>query len=375
MQVKTYNGKSPAHCLIRVKAELGPDAVILSNKTVTKNGKRITEVMAAVEDSSVTTEPAGALGRPTAMDRHGDPMSKDAFLSGALDAASPLSREWEQIKDCLLQFMRSQRDPQRLAPTQRVAMEYLEREGVDEKVLSSIYAELAADPTRSVLPILEALATAKPLEKDAWNTKLHAFAGPGGAGKTSALVRWALREKKQRPDARILLASADGGRGQGRMILRHYAELASLAFREVATKEDFAMLVAESLDFDLILIDLPGMAREEDLTDYLSQMGMHQTAELAVHLVLSPHFGPKQYDAFMAKYRCDKLASIIWTKLDEACTFGPMLNLACATGLPFSALSYGSGLRNSMAPADKEMVWRLLFKHQLPGVRARQGAN
>ncbi len=362
MQVKTYHGKTPAHCLIKVKAELGSDAVILSNKTVVRDGNRVAQIMAAIEDNQAT-------------DKTHAPLSKDAFLDQSLDNSSELSREWGQIKDCLMQFMRTKRDPARLAPSQRIAMEYLEREGVDEKVLHKIYLELAEDGCRSVLPILESLTSAKPLLRSAWNGKLHAFTGPSGAGKTSALIRWALKEKKDHPDARILVASADSGRGQGRMVLRHYSELATLAFRELASREDFALLVAESRDFDLILIDLPSLSHDEKLDQRLKEYGMSQTAELSVHLVLSPHYGPSQFESFMSKYSSNKLASIVWTKLDEACTFGPMLNLACATGLPVSALSYGAALRNSMVPAEAEMIWRLLFKHQLPGARTWQGAN
>ena len=227
MQVKTYCDKTSAHCLTRIKAELGPDAIILSNKTINKNGTRMIEVMAAIEDEA---KPQNAQSPKT---------SKDDFLTGALDSVSPLTHEWEEIKGCLLQFMRSQRTPEKLAPPQRVAMEYLEREGVDEKVLTRIYAELCEDSKRSILPILEGLAKAKPLEKKAWQNKLHAFAGPGGVGKTSVMIRWALREKKENPNIRIALACADSGRGQGRLILRHYADIASLAFREVVSKEDF----------------------------------------------------------------------------------------------------------------------------------------
>jgi flagellar biosynthesis protein FlhF len=37
------------------------------------------------------------------------------------------------------------------------------------------------------------------------------------------------------------------------------------------------------------------------------------------------------------------------------------------TGLPVSALSFGPGLGNSLAPARENMLWRLLFKRELPG--------
>ncbi|MGE4505553.1 MAG: flagellar biosynthesis protein FlhF [Desulfovibrionaceae bacterium] len=366
MQVKTYQGKTPAHCLHQVKLELGSEAVILSSKTVTRNGRRMTEVMAAVEEPAARVRGEASPA--------GTPQSKDAFLSESLQASSALSHEWAQIKDCLMEFMRTKRDPARLSPTQRVAMEYLEREGVEEKVLVKVYADLAENPSRSVLPVLEALCRALPLERGSFEGKMHVFLGPSGAGKTSALIRWALREKKADPKARICVASADGGRGQGRLVLRHYAELGSLAFRELATPEDAALLVAESREFDLVLIDLPGLDAGETAAARLAELGLDGVSNLAAHLVLSPHYGSKQYDAYLAAYACDKLTSIIWTKLDEACTFGPMLNVACATGLPVSALSYGSGLRNTMVSARTEMVWRLLFKHQLPGESARQGA-
>jgi flagellar biosynthesis protein FlhF len=68
----------------------------------------------------------------------------------------------------------------------------------------------------------------------------------------------------------------------------------------------------------------------------------------------------------MDKYKSEQLASVIWTKLDEACTFGSILNLAFAGGLPVSALSYGPGLKNSISPASEEMIWRLLFMRRLP---------
>ena len=89
--------------------------------------------------------------------------------------------------------------------------------------------------------------------------------------------------------------------------------------------------------------------------------------DMAVHLVLAPYFCPRQYQAFAQQYASGKLKSIVWTKLDEACTFGAMVNMAHAARLPISALSYGPGLKNSITPAKSEAVWRLLFKRQLPG--------
>ena len=49
MQVKTFSGASSQEVLAQIKAELGADAVILSNRTYRKNGELCHEIMAGVE--------------------------------------------------------------------------------------------------------------------------------------------------------------------------------------------------------------------------------------------------------------------------------------------------------------------------------------
>ena len=62
--------------------------------------------------------------------------------------------------------------------------------------------------------------------------------------------------------------------------------------------------------------------------------------------------------------------SLVWTKLDEAVSFGSIVNVACAAGLPVSALSFGAELKESLAPATEPLIWRLIFKRQIPGQAA-----
>jgi flagellar biosynthesis protein FlhF len=86
----------------------------------------------------------------------------------------------------------------------------------------------------------------------------------------------------------------------------------------------------------------------------------------AVHLALPPHYGALQLRTILGRYRTPHAGSIVWTKLDEAEHYGQIVNVGLATGLPESALSYGPGLGNSLAPAQSVMLWRLLFKRELP---------
>ncbi len=350
MRMKTFKAANSTAAFAKVKAELGKDAVILSNKTVTENGCKCCEIVAAVESTPTTYT------RPT----------KEGVVEDALQNGIGWQREWSQIKGHIMALMKPQIDLDSLSPKQKLAMEYMEREEVDEKTLTHIFCALREDPNCSIINVLNAMVNAVSFESKNWSGKFHAFAGPGGVGKTSSLIRLALREKRKNPKSRVCLATADGGRGKGRLVLKHYAELSGLAFREIITKDDFEILLNESNNFDMVFIDLPGLPGKTLLEEWTTLYGMHKCSDLSIHLVLNPYYSPTQFERFIEKYKSEQLASVIWTKLDEACTFGSILNMAFANGLPVSALSYGSGLKNSIAPATKEMIWRLLFMRKLP---------
>ncbi len=355
MQMKTFRAATSTAAFEKIKAELGKDAVILSNKTITENGSKCCEIVAAIDHFT---------GTPNIATKS---MTKNSVVEDALQNSVGWQREWSQIKGQIMALMKPQIDLDRLSPKQKLAMEYLEREDVDDKVMAKLFCELRENRECSIVPALEAMTRTVPFSAKQWTNIFHAFAGPGGVGKTSSLVRLALREKKANPKMRICLATADGGRGKGRLVLKHYAELSGLAFREIITREDFTLLEKEAAQFDMILIDLPGLPGTTNLEEWTALYGLTSCRDLSIHLVLNPYYSTAQFERFIEKYKSEQLASVIWTKLDEACTFGAILNMAFASGLPVSALSYGSGLKNSIAPATNEMLWRLLFMRKLPG--------
>lgn len=354
MRMKTYRAATSTAAFAKVKADLGEEAVILSNNTITENGSKCCEIVAAIDSMPTTTSTKSK------------PMSKNDVVEDALEATVGWQREWSQIKGQIMQLMKPQMDFDTLSPKQKRAMEYLEREDVGQDVLAKIFCGLRGDGAMSIVNVLNNLVSVNPFSVNNTSKTFHAFAGPGGAGKTSSLVRLALKEKKANPKARICLATADGGRGKGRLVLKHYAELSGLAFREIITRDDFLMLQAEANQFDMILIDLPGLPGQATLEEWTALYGLAGCDNLDIHLVLNPFYSSKQLERFIEKYQSEQLASVIWTKLDEACTFGTILNMAFASGLPVSALSYGSGLKNSIAKSTKEMIWRLLFMRKLP---------
>ena len=347
MQVKTFTGATSQEILARIKVEMGPDAVILGNRTYRKNGVVCHEITAGLE-------------RP-----------KTDSASGASAPAGwgEWHRDWMQLKDQIFALMKPAIQLERLTPRQRVALEYLQREGVSDSVAVDLYKRLLAEPGASVLECLCDMVPVKTWGTEHWRQRIHLMAGPFGLGKTTTALRFALHLRRNDPEARIAFINADCLRGNGRLILRHWAELSNFTYMEAPDKAAMELALAATREARAIFIDVPGLDRNGNLAHWRADMGL-DTVEAATHLTLSPFFDALQTQAFLQRYKFEGPGSLVWTKLDEAVSFGNIVNVACAAGLPVSALSFGAELKESLAPATEPLVWRLIFKRQLPGQAA-----
>jgi len=349
MQVKTFQAKDAKSALNLVKAELGSDAVILSSQKRTEGGRSWCEITAALDGSA-----------PCAGD-----VCPDAPM-GPAPGWGEWHREWDQIRTHMMTLMRPQLDFSSLTPRQRQPLEHLETEGVGEGAIMALLAELKKNNDASILGPLGKLVAARPFGPGEWRERIHAVAGPSGSGRTSALLRLALSHRQQAPRSQVLIIDATGSRNRGGDTLKRYTELSGMHYKAVESARQLAELLADRSRYDKVFIDLPTATAEMSLDAHLKLMGLSARDDIAVHLTLSPLYSPAQLKEYLRRHKSPKSQSIIWTKLDEACNYGDIVNAAFATGLPTSALSFGTGLRGTLVPSQAVMLWKLLFKKELP---------
>jgi flagellar biosynthesis protein FlhF len=140
---------------------------------------------------------------------------------------------------------------------------------------------------------------------------------------------------------------------------------------DVRSADDWRTLLRESQQFEKIFIDLPGLSREKNLEDWFTAKGFEMPEDAAVHLVLSPHYSSTCLQRFAKHFHVPSLASVVWTKLDEAESYGSMINLGYVTNLPVSALCYGPSLSACLAAAENQLLWKMIFTHRLPDKRRK----
>ncbi|MDR0466427.1 MAG: flagellar biosynthesis protein FlhF [Deltaproteobacteria bacterium] len=350
MQVKSFTGTSTQEVLAQIRAEMGPDAVILSNRSFKKGGLRCHEVTAGIER-------VGA-GRGVHESAHGMPSGWTEW-----------HKDWMQIKSHLYALMKPSLNMEQLSPRQRVALEHLQREGVADEVLHELHRRLMAELGLSVLEPLEAMMPVRPWSRKAWEERVHILAGPFGGGKSTSALRMALLLHKEDPDLNIAFINADCVRGTGRLVLRHWAELSSFAYHEAPDAVGMRRAMNACAEADFIFVDMPGLERSVTLMQHLAALSLDSIGA-ATHLALPPHCTPLQTTAFLARYKGTTNSTLVWTKLDEAINYGAVLNVGHMSGIPVSALSYGPGLRDTLSAAAASQLWRLVFKRQLPGEKS-----
>lgn len=354
MQVKTFTGTSSQEVLAQIKAEMGSDAVILSNRTYRKNGEFFHEIMAGLDRPSaqptVPTAQAPAASAPV-------PSPEQNW--------GEWYRDWTRIRDQIYALMKPAMRQENLTARQRVALDYLQREGISDSAAIDLYNMLASRPSASVLESLASIVPVKSWGIKEWTQKMHLFAGSFGSGKTTTALRFALQIRQEQPDMQIAFINADCLRGNGRLILRHWAELSDFSYLEAADAEQFRRAMDLATEADIIFVDLPGLALNDNLEVWLDNMDL-DVSEAATHLTLCPFFSSIQINTLLKRYHNRSEMSIVWTKLDEAATYGALISVAHETSYPISAISYGSELKESLSPATEPMIWRLIFKRQLP---------
>lgn len=387
MQVRTFSARGMSAVLGMIREELGPDAVILD----TQEEDGVVTMTVALEDASAQqAQPevaaTGARAAQAYVSR-GRAAPVQAPESGqdmpGEDSAGNTSpppfgwqkwhEEWSSIKTHLLALMKPALKLDILPPRQRLAIEYLQREGVEDQAMLELFQRLQNDPNSSILGPLAEMVPLRPWNEHSWPQRIQVIAGPFGAGKTSVAIRMALSLRRTSPACRICLVNADATRGNGRLLLRHYCDLSDMAYKEASTTLELvaALNAAKKEGFDKIVVDLPGLSRGRRLATLLADAGLAERTgetmdDVAVHLTLPPHYGTLQLSGILERYRTPHAGAIVWTKLDEAEHYGQIVNVALATGLPVSALSFGPGLGNSLSPVRESMLWRLLFKRELP---------
>jgi len=167
-----------------------------------------------------------------------------------------------------------------------------------------------------------------------------ALVGATGVGKTTSVAklaaRFAVRER-----ARVALVTADTYRVAAPEQLRVYANIIGLPLQVVLTPKEMDRAMHALSECDVILIDTAGRSQNDadrlgELRAFMEAANPHE-----VHLVLSGTAGEKVLLREAEAFGAVGFDKIVLTKLDEAVSFGMLVNVIRQVGATLSFITTG----------------------------------
>lgn len=378
MRIKSYFAAAIEDAMAQARQELGPEAMLVNSRKAPPEARHLGEyeVVFAAENFAVPAEDAPAQVQP---------QTANGADRLSVDVAS-LKKELEGMRRALV---RSAFAPSRwsgVSPTASDAyaalaaqevLPSLAREIVEAAEARVVAARTAAPPAGDKANWRQALVeevrsrftVEASLGRGDSPPRIAALVGPSGSGKTTTLVKLAVQYglAARRP---VLLLSVDTFRIAAAAQLRSFAAILGVGFQVLETVGALAQAVEENRSKDLILIDTPGLGPADMDSDCGLARFLSSRSDIDTHLVLSSSTKAADVSRMVDRFEIFRPQRLLFTRLDETESLGPIFNEAARTRKPLSFFSNGQRI-----PEDLEAVtWDRLVERLL-GAPASQAVS
>lgn len=412
MKVKRFFAQSMAEALKQVREQMGPDAVILSNRRVdggveivtaldydenmarqrlgdkareATNGSRLAEMQAEqhrhleeelgrsrdrirevrekrasigagyanntafIEDSALDLEPAAA-------DSDYAPAS-----AGYSDELAQMRAEISSLRDLMGARGQEPKKPAANAVQQRLS-ERLQEFGLGFDLANSLSrrhngGRLEEGWKQS----LKMLATGVKTSRTEWLDQggVYALVGPTGSGKTTTIGKLAARHVLRHGADSLALVTTDRYRVAAHEQLFVFGRILNVPVRVVDESHSLDDILDELSDRHLVLIDTAGLtSSDKGYEQQLSELARSHH-RIRTHLVVSATSQPRIMKSVWHCYKMANLAGCVMTKIDEALTLGESLGFVMESGLPVAYYTDGQKIPEDLHHAEAVPLVRL----------------
>jgi len=412
MKVKRFFAQTMAEALKQVSEQMGPDAVILSNRRVdggveivtaldydenmarqrlgndaeqATNGSRLAEMQAdqhrrledelgrsrdrirevrekraaqgagyagasfAVVQESVT---AGIAGQETSPGRSGE---------GYSDELAQMRAEISSLKDMMQGRKPEPEVPATNAVQQRLA-ERLQEFGLGAELASSISRRHKAGRLEDGWKqSLKMLCTGVRTSRMEWLDQggVYALVGPTGSGKTTTIGKLAARYVLRHGADSVALVTTDRYRVAAHEQLFVFGRILNVPVRVVDESHSLDDILDELSDRHLVLIDTAGLtSADKGYQEQLAELARSHH-NVRTHLVVSATSQPRIMKSVWHCYKMANLAGCVMTKIDEALTLGESLGFVMEAGLPVAYYTDGQKIPEDLHHAEAVPLVRL----------------
>jgi flagellar biosynthesis protein FlhF len=390
MKIKSYFARTVEGAMATARQELGPDAMLVNSRKTSLETRHLGEYEVVFATGAPAAEAALAALAPTGESKSfsvqpflPQPFSAQPFGERLASEVADLKKELEGMRRAITRSAFAPAQWVGVAPdlsdayamltasevAPDIAREIVQSAGsrVAAPRLSSSRSPRPADAAAFQQALLEELQSrfevAPTLGKGTGQPRIVALVGPPGCGKTTTLVKLAVNYglAARRP---ILLLSMDTQRVGAAEQLRSYAAILGVGFQVLETTGALAQAIEENRGKELIFIDTPGFALG-DLQDSTSLAHFLSTRpDIDTHLVLSASMKSADLTRMVDAFEILRPQHLLFTKLDETGSFGPIFSEAARTRKPLSFFTTGQRIPEDLEAATQARLMELIMTGQ-----------
>lgn len=398
MKVKRYLVKDMNEAMIKIKSELGMDAVILNTRKIKTGGlfkffkKPLLEVVAAIDEpivrSPISREPIlrEPVSREPVTKREPIEPIKEKSDDTPTAIRKPIhepSGDILELKEMVSKLIEKvdrieHQNPELIQEDKSIEQSYIDllnafdiQESISKKILEIVQRQINIHEKNhetivNAMKVIarEYLGEIKTIDTDVIKgPNVYMFLGPTGVGKTTTLAKIAARLSLVE-NKKVGLITADTYRIAAVEQLKTYSEILGIPLEVIYEASELGVAIDKFKDKDYILIDTAGRSHKskelksdyDELVQYLDHV--------QIYLVMSMTTGFKDMKSIIDSYQFLDDYRLLFTKLDEATTFGNILNLKVLTGKSLSYFTIGQSVPDDIEVADKERIIQYIFDHQ-----------
>lgn len=369
MRIKSYFADSVEQAIQEARQELGAEAMLITSRRSAPESRSLGayEVVFGLHagsppERSRTSRPVADLSKDLSRDLSGELQNLRAqlqeikkTLQGARGAETPSSDSEELLAELVSNDL-ARPIAQEIVSTAARLRDQLSRDQASPGTALRAYAyEVVSNKLEFAPPFHKASGE---------GARVVAFIGPPGAGKTTTLIKIAIREcLTERQPVRIL--SVDPYRVAAHERLRSLAALVGVGFTAINSAPEFLAAVEESRNKSIVLVDTPGCSLSEmDAAEEIAA-ALERLANKQIHLVLPASMKRQDLMRTVRAYAAFQPDYLLFTKLDETASLGAALSVALEAAKPLSFFTTGQNIPEDIEPAHAREMLASVFQPEL----------
>jgi flagellar biosynthesis protein FlhF len=364
MKIKRYTAADMRQALNLVRAEHGPDAVILASRrfegmveVTVADDEEVGGDRIPADSAMAGTRAAGREQGFEALLQQRRRVAEDDPLAGLPAEGTVINGELQTLRRMLETQLAALawNDLTRRAPLATEMLRELTRLGFAQDVVAKVADALPAslDFTRARRLAIARLADSLEVTGDRWCDfgGVVALVGPAGVGKTTALARIAARWVMRHGPRDLALVSADARRFGAHDQVARIGRLLGAATFATDQLSELPALLAHQASRRLVLVDTAGMGPRDPAFDATLAELRRADPRLEIGLTVSATTQAGAIEELVWHCTRGGKAAGILTKIEECASIGGALSSFMRAKLPLAYLSEGVELGDGIRPA------------------------